>query len=172
MPFVNPKYIRVFVIIISVFFSTVGCGSTSPTYNARQDNFKSTTTPIIITPVVSEPDPLDGTQWKLISIVDREKIITISKDTQPLVQFNKGGLGFYVGCNDINGYYELDNHDITITFSERTVMDCTDRLGVEIMEVEELFYQAMQTFESYSVKDDQLRIYYADGEMLFRHSPN
>ncbi len=162
---------RVFI-IIGVFFSTVGCASASATYNARQDNFQNTATPIIITPVVREPDPLDGTQWKLVSIVNPEEVITTSTDTQPLVQFNNGGLGFYVGCNDINGYYELVNNDISITFSERTVMDCTDRLGVEIMEIEESFYQAMQTFESYSLQDDQLRIYYGDGELLFHHSSN
>ncbi|MDY7079558.1 MAG: hypothetical protein SXV54_21855 [Chloroflexota bacterium] len=41
-----------------------------------------------------------------------------------------------------------------------------------INEVEEAFPTAMPTFESYAIEDGQLRICFADGEILFRRVPD
>lgn len=168
-PFMNPKPLQLFV-ILGVFYLLVGCAPPSPV--THQDNGESTSIPIVISPSASEADPLDGTEWKLESIVDQEKNVTISNELQPLLWFNEGALGLDVGCNDITGYYEIDKDNITVTFSEQTVMDCTDRLGSAIMEMEEFFYKTMPTFQSYSIDDDQLQIYYADGVWSFRRSSN
>lgn len=165
------KCIQRLITIIYASSLVAGCTLTNQTYDTNRDNLPRSATPNIIMPTVSEPDPLSGTVWELVSITNQGNVIAVPKDLESLIQFNKGGLRFYMGCNDINGYYELnDDHNIIITFSEITAMDCTDRLGSEVMEVEDLFYQAMQTFESYAFQDDQLWIYYAYGELLFHKS--
>ncbi len=156
------------VMILGIFYLVAGCAPASPV--THQDNGESTSTPIVISPSASEADPLDGTQWKLESIVDQEKIVTMPNELQPLLWFNEGALGLDVGCNDITGYYEIDNDNITVTFSEQTVMDCTDHLGSAVMEMEEFFFKTMPTFQSYSIDNDQLQIYYADGAWSFRQS--
>lgn len=143
-----------------------GCTSTEVANNLEQNEFE-TPTRVVVTPVISEPDPLNNTRWEMVAFSDQEKTLAIPKDTQPTIQFNDGALLFFIGCNDLNGYYELDNQRITITLSESTAMDCTDRLGAETMAIEERFYNVMQTFESYSVEGNELRIYHADGELLF-----
>jgi len=81
----------------------------------------------------------------------------------------RGEVSLRGGCNSIIGHYKLENHHITITFAKRTEMDCS-YLGPEVNEIEEVFSTAMLTFESYTMTADQLRIQYADGELILRHA--
>ena len=166
MPFIYLGCLRRFGIIIGLLVLLGSCTSTE-TANILEQNQFETSTPIVITPVISESDPLNDTQWKLVFFSDQEKTLAIPEDAWPTIQFNDGALLFYIGCNELNGYYELDNQRITIMLSESSVMDCTDRLGAKTMAIEERFYNVMQTFESYSVEGNELRIYHVDGELLF-----
>ena len=62
----------------------------------------------------------------------------------------------------------LENEHITMTFVQRTEVDCS-YLGPNVNEIEIAFSTAMATFDSYSLEDDeQLRIRYIDGELLLR----
>lgn len=156
-------------IITSFIVLTASCVQTDLSPSTRAGS--SGMTPVIITPVVSEPDPLDGTRWELVDFKGQKKSFEIPEQPQPILQFKKGILGLQTGCNEITGYYELGDHNsITITFAEKTEMDCSF-LGLRVNEIEEAFYNAMQTFESYSLEDDQLRIHYAEGSILLHRAP-
>lgn len=87
------------------------------------------------------------------------------------VEFQKGELSLRGGCNSIGDHYVLESSAITITFAKATQMDCSF-LGPNINEVEEAFSNAMLTFESYRIEDEQLRIRYVDGELVFRRVPD
>ena len=130
-----------------------------------------TPTAIVIAPVTSEPDPLDGTRWELMSFESRERTLHILEQPRLFVKFEKGALTFRGGCNRIAGYYVLENEHITITFAEGTLVDCSsDSPKSWTMEVEEAFLSAMPAFESYTIADDLLHINHASGKLLFRRA--
>lgn len=155
---------RLFVAVASLLCLTASCMATNPPEGTREGSAELT--PFVISPVTTEPDPLDGTRWKLVAFESKERTPHIPEQPQLFVEFKKGGLGFWGGCNHIGGYYLLENDHITITFSEQTLVDCSASMP-GINEVENAFFTAMQTFESYSIADDRLCIRYADGELLF-----
>ena len=85
------------------------------------------------------------------------------------IAFNRGELSLQGGCNAVSGHYRIENNRITITFVEATLVDCSDSMP-GINEIENAFSNAMPTFKSYTIEGDQLRIHYADGELLFRRT--
>lgn len=151
--------LRLFVAVASLLSLTASCTATNPPDGSVGP------TPLVLAPVTSELDPLDGTRWQLVAFESEEGTPRIPQQPQLFMEFKKGGLGFWGGCNHISGYYLLENDHITITFSEQTLVDCSDRYP-GINEVETAFFTAMQTFESYSIVDGQLHIRYAGGELL------
>jgi len=157
--------LRLFVAAISLLCLTASCMATNPPEGTRESS--AGRTPLVITPVISEPDPLDGTRWELMAFESEERTPRIPEQPRLFVEFKKGGLSFRGGCNYVGGHYLLENDRIMITFSEQTLVDCSDsKPGIN--EVETAIFTAMQTFESYTIADDQLRIRYIDGELLFR----
>jgi heat shock protein HslJ len=126
----------------------------------------STPTPLVVTPVQSEPNSLDNTRWDLVAIENFEFTSSLPDQPQLFVEFKNGELALQGGCNDIYGYYLIDNNHLRITFAEGTLMNCPDLQ--EIMKVEEKFLNAMPTFESYTITDDELVIHYAEGQIRLR----
>lgn len=150
---------QVFVAVAGFLCMTVGCtseGSTGPT-----------STHTYILPVTSEPDPLDGTRWELVAFESEARTSNIPEQTRLFIVFNIGELSLQGGCNTISGHYRIENNGITITFVEATQVDCLDSMP-GINEIEDTFSNTMPTFKSYKIEGDQLRIRYADGELLFR----
>ena len=94
---------------------------------------------------------------------------SVPEQARFFVRFKKGALGFHGGCNQIGGYYLIESDQITITFSERTEVDCSG-MYPGVNEVEQAFFVAMQSFEWYAIESGQLRIRYAGGELLFRRA--
>ena len=133
-----------------VFLSTAGCTSAEP---------------VVITPVKSDPDPLDGTRWALIAFEGDQIAPIIPDDVHPVINFDAGVLDFDAGCNSVSGHYLVENNRITMTFMEQTLVSCQDK--PEVMEIEESFVGAMETFRTYMIADDRLRIRYAGGVLLF-----
>ncbi len=138
---------------------TVGCTTGGDT--------EMTPTHTYIVPVTSEPDPLDGTFWELATFENEARTPSIPEQSGLFIAFNRGELILQGGCNTVSGHYQIENNRITITFVEATLVDCPDSM-LGINEIEEAFSNAMPTFESYMIEGDQLRIRYADGELLFR----
>ena len=124
-------------------------------------------TPIYIVSETSEPDPLDGTRWELVAFENEAKIPSVPEQPRLFITFNGGELNLQGGCNAVSGHYRIDDDRITITFVTATAVDCSDSMP-GIGEVEYGLSNAMPTFESYMIVGDQLRIRYADGELMFR----
>lgn len=150
---------QLFAVVAGFLCLTVGC--------TTEGGIEITPTQTYIMPVTSEPDPLDGTRWVLVAFESEARTSSIPEQPRLFIAFNKGDLGLQGGCNAVNGHYRIENNRITITFMEATQMDCSDSMP-GINEIEGAFSNAMPTFESYTVEGEQLRIRYADGELLFR----
>lgn len=155
---------RLFKVFLFLILSS-GCTLINTPGSTREESTTKVATAIV--PVTSESDGLTGTRWELVAFEGTETVPTISEQPQPFIEFNQGILVLRNTCNHPAGQYLLDNDQITITSADMTAMDCSDDMDPAIMEVESAFFAAMLTFESYSIDGDQLRIQYADGEMLF-----
>ena len=108
-------------------------------------------------------DPLSGTRWQLLAFADE----ALPEQAQMSVQFQNGDVSIRGGCNSVGGSYELNKNQITVGLSKTTEVDCSkEKPGAN--EIESAFFTALQTFESYTIKDDELRIRYAEGELLLR----
>jgi heat shock protein HslJ len=129
------------------------------------------TTPVVHTPVTSEPDPLDGTRWRPVAFESQEGTLDIPEQPQLFLEFEKGTFTLGGGCNSVGGYYALENGRIKATFSKATEKDCSGSMP-GIMEVERAFLLATLTFESYTIEGEQLHIRYAGGELLFHRVPD
>ena len=151
---------QLFVAAAGFLYLTVGCTTEGGT--------GMTPTHTYIVPVTSEPDPLDGTRWELVAFESEARTPSIPEQPVLFIAFNIGELGLQGGCNTVSGHYRIENNRITIAFVEATLVDCSDSMP-GINEIEDSFFNAMPTFESYMIEGNQLRIRYADGEILFRH---
>lgn len=150
---------QLFVAAAGFLYLTVGC--------TTEGGAGMTPTHTHIVPVTSVPDPLDGTRWELVTFESEARIPNIPEQPRLFIAFNIGELSLQGGCNVVSGHYQIENNRITITFVEATQVDCSDSMP-RINEIEDAFSNAMPTFESYMIEGDQLRIRYADGELLFR----
>ena len=150
---------QLFAVIAGFLCLTVGCTTVGGT--------GTTPTHTYIVPVTSEPDPLDGTRWELVAFENEARTPAIPEHPRLFIAFNRGELSLQGGCNVVSGHYRIEDNRITITFVEATQVDCSDSMP-GINEIEDAFSNAMPTFESYMIDGDQLRIRYADGELLFR----
>lgn len=121
--------------------------------------------PVVVTPERSDPDPLDDIRWALIAFEGDPSAPLIPDEVHPVIEFDAGVLNFGAGCNSIEGHYLLENDRITMTFMEHTLVDCHDK--PEVMEIEEAFVAAMETFQAYTNADDQLRIRHTGGVLVF-----
>jgi heat shock protein HslJ len=126
-----------------------------------------TPTHTYIVPVTGEPDPFEGTRWELVTFESEARTSSIPEQPRLFIAFNRGELSLQGGCNAVSGHYRIENNRNTITFVEATQVDCSDSMA-GINEIEDAFSNAMPTFESYKIEGDQLRIHYAEGELLFR----
>lgn len=159
--------VHVFFTIVSFLYFTLGCTRVNPSDSTTGVDTRINPTAIYIVPVTSEPDPLSGARWKLVAFESEESTTSIPEQSLFYVEFQKGELSLHGGCNSVGGHYVLQNDNITITFTERTEMDCS-HLGPNVNEIEEVFSIAMLTFDSYTLEGEQLRIRYIDGELLLR----
>ncbi|OQA19251.1 MAG: META domain protein [Chloroflexi bacterium ADurb.Bin360] len=150
---------QLFAVTTGFLCLTVGCTTGGGT--------GATPTHTYIVPVTSEPDPLNGTRWELVAFESEARTPSIPEQPRLFIAFNIGELSLQGGCNVVSGHYRIENNRITITFVEATQVDCSDSMP-GINEIEDAFSNAMPTFESYMIEGDQLRIRYADGELLFR----
>lgn len=110
------------------------------------------------TPAIPETNPLDGTDWDLISIggIDySENKVTLTFDNE-----NVGGMD---GCNHFGGQYSVDNGVLVFdndTFAT-TEMACPD------METPAAFMEAFLTAGAFSLENDRLTIQSDHGELIF-----
>lgn len=150
---------QLFVATAGFLYLTVGCTTEGGAWVTPTHSY--------IIPVTSEPDPLDGTRWELVAFESEARTPIIPEQPGLFITFNSGELSLQGGCNTVNGHYRIENNHITIPFVEATLVDCSDSMP-GINEIEDVFSNAMPTFESYLIEGDQLRIHYTDGELVLR----
>jgi heat shock protein HslJ len=144
-----------------------GCTTAGPSAGTLEGGAGMTPTHTYVVPVTSEPDPLNGTRWEL---VDFEGGPSLPEQPKLFVEFEGGALNLRGGCNRVSGHYLIEDDYITVTFSDMTLIDCSDLEEVEAVEF--AFSNVMPAFETYVIEDDRLRIRHADGELLFRRVPD
>jgi heat shock protein HslJ len=117
-------------------------------------------------------DPLDGTSWQLISAPGQAATLErLGTERAPRLTFADGALMFTTGCNNPSGYYGIDGENLTSAGVLMRLVNCSDTLGEDGMALEQALADATATFSTFALAGDELRIGYADGELLFRRLP-
>ena len=118
-------------------------------------------------------DSLDGTVWQLLSAPGYETTIArLSPDFVPRLSFDDGSFVFTTTCNNPSGTYEVEGESLIITFIAMHLVNCSDELGEDGMDLERTLADATETFTTYTLTGDELRIRYADGELVWRLLPD
>jgi heat shock protein len=96
---------------------------------------------------------LDGVKWELKSLNDREVKLT-DNNSEVYLQFNEAekkvsGRG---GCNRFFGNYEMDGDKLKFSPLGATRMACPD------LQLETEFFKALETVDTYSIKDGLLSL--------------
>lgn len=104
-------------------------------------------------------DPLDGTAWELVSMGDQ---LTLEGTTLTL-SFAQGQAGGNAGCNSYSGAYRVEGDAFTLDEIVSTLMACVDNA---VMDQEQMYLAALNEVSSYSLTDNTLVLYRADGSAL------
>lgn len=96
---------------------------------------------------------LDGVKWELKTLNDKEIKLTDS-NSEIYIQFNEAekkvnGRG---GCNRFFGNYEMDGDKLKFSPLGATRMACPD------LQLETEFFKALETVDTYSIKDGVLSL--------------
>lgn len=108
----------------------------------------------------SQPDPLDGTAWKLLHY----RKTRVSEGITITAIFEKGTMSGSSGCNSYSGTYQIDGSEITISSIVITLMACMD--PAEVMEIEGMYQAWLMDAQTFELADEQLMIFRSDGEAL------
>jgi len=112
---------------------------------------------------IFERDPeLKGTAWSLVEINGQP----ILDGTAPTLVFDADGVGGNGSCNTFGGDYTLDNGKLTIEQIFSTLMYCDG-----VMEQESAYFTALQEAAGYQIKEGNLQILNADGQVTLTLSP-
>lgn len=121
-----------------------------------------------ITPTTPSVDLLD-TQWQLLSfgsVDDQTPVVAGSIIT--LTFTDDGRAGGYSGCNSYGGSYEVDGANLTIGSVVSTRRACADQA---VMEQEQQYLQALALAQRFTLEDDQLQIFYDEGQRVLTFTP-
>jgi heat shock protein HslJ len=111
---------------------------------------------------------LEDTKWVLQSYGEPGNFEDILADTEITAEFvsSEGTIRGSAGCNSYFGGYEVEGNRISIPGPiGATEMYCVEPEG--IMEQEQEYLAMLQNAETYDIKDDQLRIFTGDEELIF-----
>lgn len=145
----------------TVYFSIIvisGC--------SKQDTISTFSSPTQVLTITApaESDILDGSKWKLISILKSGELTNVPAEEQPTIVFKNKEMVVQGKCNSFSGRYEIDNELITITAVVLGGIDCPDLKSS--MELENRLFFLMAQFKTYVITDHQLKMQYAEGEMI------
>lgn len=108
---------------------------------------------------ISPTDPLDGTSWYVSAIHDSPVL------EKPIlsVEFKDGTVGGSSGCNSYSGDYTIRGNNISIESIAMTLMACMD---MAVMEQESTFLENLENAQTFTLSENQLVIFGADGKSL------
>ena len=106
---------------------------------------------------------LNGSSWILTHISS----MPVLDGTHPTLSLRDGQASGNGSCNSFGGEYILKGERLTFGPLMSTLMACDP---VEVMEQEQAFLSALGSATQYNIKDDQLNIINADGNVVLTFS--
>ncbi|MGH3489606.1 MAG: META domain-containing protein [Actinopolymorphaceae bacterium] len=120
---------------------------------------------------VAQPDrPLEGTRWKLTSIIDGEAASSVPKlEKTPYVEFaDNGEVKGFDGCNGVGGTAKVEGSTIEFGSLMGTLIACPGDAG----EVETTVLDVLKGKVRFAIDADQLRLKHPDGKgLVFTAAP-
>jgi heat shock protein HslJ len=108
---------------------------------------------------------LDGTAWTLIRLHGEDLI----PETQATLEFEGDQIAGTASCNRYFGSVTIEDEAFTVGTVGSTEMWCAEPQGV--MEQEQAYLQALTAVARYSVEQDELTLYGANGQAVLAFAP-
>jgi heat shock protein HslJ len=119
------------------------------------------------TPGTGDQQPevdLANTRWRLVSYGEPGSETPVIEGAEPTLEFEEGTqAGGSSGCNSFGAQYQVQGGELSFGEIESTLMACT---AEGVMEQEQQYFQALQTAGEFDVTDQQLTIWYGDGQSV------
>jgi heat shock protein HslJ len=116
-------------------------------------------------PASQEPASLDGTAWTLVRLQGKDLI----PETEATLTLKGDQIGGKASCNQYFGKATIREDSISIGQVGNTEMWCTTPEGV--MDQETAYLESLGSAARYSVENDALTLYDADGQALLVFGP-
>lgn len=113
----------------------------------------------------SEPPNLDGTSWSLIQINGQDLI----PETQATLTFDGDQINGKASCNNYFGSVTIKDDSFSVGMVGNTEMWCMEPEGV--MDQETDYLKTLSAVARYSVENDELTLFDADGQSLLVFAP-
>ena len=113
-------------------------------------------------------DALAGTRWGLVSYGSPGAETAVIEGTEPSLDFESDNeVTGFTGCNDFAAQYAVTGDAVLFSQIVSTEVFCT---GEGVMDQEDAYLEALETAETFERTEDQLRIWYGDGQrvLIFR----
>ena len=121
-----------------------------------------TTPPAKSTAPSSAENNLANTQWVLVSFGAPDAETPIVEASTITLEFGADGqAGGSGGCNSYGGEYQVQDHTLSFSQINSTLMACADE---RVMQQEQRYFQALETAGQFELTDDHLAIRYDDGQ--------
>ncbi len=112
---------------------------------------------------------LAGTDWSLESYGEVGFETQVIEGTEVTLEFQSGGQVVGTGgCNSFGGQYQVSNGKISFSQIVSTEMACT---AEGLMSQEAAYFQALQNTGEFELKDNQLTIWYNNGQSVLNFVP-
>lgn len=109
---------------------------------------------ILLVAVTSSNDDLDGTTWRMDSLLIDGSMTPAIEGAPVTVSFDDGTATGFGGCNEYFGEYQLDGNSLTFGDLGSTQAICDDELGTSNQEL--AYLSLLGSVDGYRVDDGQL----------------
>ena len=108
------------------------------------------------------PIDLNGSAWNLVELNGQP----VLENSNPTLVFEADRAGGNGSCNSIGGEYQSENGKLSFGPMISTMMYCEG-----LMDQEMAYLKALETAASYQVRDNNLQILNADGQVILIFMP-
>ena len=111
------------------------------------------------------PVHLDGTSWTLVRLLGKDLI----PDTKATLAFEGDQIGGSASCNRYFGGVTIEDETLSFGMVGSTEMWCGEPEGLMDQEID--YLKALGSIARYSVENDELTLFDADGQALLTFTP-